>query len=433
MKILIVSYYELKDALLCVANALRELGYTVTNYPLFQMAYDVHSRRSDYAEHFAHHIRLEAPDIMVWWFTNIPASVIESLRTSALQVHPSMFWLWFNWDDPWMWFNKELEVDKKCAYFDCVAATSSAMLKKYEACGTKRAIFAMPGFDPNIHYPVAATPKRYDVSICCTNLYDNGTFTDQYVPRKQLIDDLVQTPGIEFALFGPQHLKASYPQHYRGLVSYSDTNCVFNESRIVLCTHVCHSYEHYMNERTVLALGAGSLLLVDAVKGMEDIVPRDCYVVLDRVNYIAQIQQLLASEPHDTIKRNGYEWALANATWTNTAKRLHEQIVTHFFDPVFYRETYAAADHLNNEELLQHCITAATPKLCCPERKKTPSSMNVVPFKIDFESWCRINAVLAHCQTPETLQEFQQIIDSNSNLDVNRILEAHFAMKEQFN
>ena len=434
MKILIVSYYELKDALLCVAEALRQIGYTVTNYPLFQMAYDVHSRRPDYAEHFAQFVTHEMPEVMFWWFTNVSASIIQFLRETCFQVRPNMFWLWFNWDDPWMWFDAELELEKKCPFFDCVAATSSAMLERYVACGAKRAIFVTPGFDEQIHFPNHAKPKRFDVSICCTNMYDNGTFTDQYIPRKQLIDDLANASDINFALFGPQHLRAAYPNHYQGHVTYAETNDVFNASHIVLCTHVCHSYSQYINERTVLALGAGSLLLVDAVKDLDTVIPSDCYIVLDRTNYIAQIRQILKADA-DHMRQNGLKWALSHATWSRVAKKFHEQIVTHFFDPIFYRQQLPAdsdSTTLDDQHLLQDCLEKTSLQFCQQREKKNISRGPQLQLKMDFENWSRVNALLSQHQTTTTLQELQQIVDSNSNLDVNRLLEAHFASKDCF-
>ena len=48
MKILIVAYYELKEALFCAADSLEKYGHQVISFPLFQLMYDQHDKKPDY-------------------------------------------------------------------------------------------------------------------------------------------------------------------------------------------------------------------------------------------------------------------------------------------------------------------------------------------------------------------------------------------------
>ena len=78
MKILITSYYELKEALLGAANALIDLNIEVINYPLMK-----HKNELDnYIEHFDNFIKESKPDIILWWYITIPVEDFAYLITN---------------------------------------------------------------------------------------------------------------------------------------------------------------------------------------------------------------------------------------------------------------------------------------------------------------------------------------------------------------
>jgi len=79
-KILIVSYYDLKEYLLNIKNLLQDFNYEVTYYPLFQYAYDTNDKIDNYKEHFNNHIEKHRIDIILWWFLDVPLDVFRFIK-----------------------------------------------------------------------------------------------------------------------------------------------------------------------------------------------------------------------------------------------------------------------------------------------------------------------------------------------------------------
>ena len=62
-KIVIISFYELKEYLMYIKELLLDYHYDVIHYPLFQYAYDANDKLKDYKEHLSEFITKEKPDI----------------------------------------------------------------------------------------------------------------------------------------------------------------------------------------------------------------------------------------------------------------------------------------------------------------------------------------------------------------------------------
>lgn len=319
VRVLIVSYYELKDALKSAADSLIKLGNEVQFYPLFQYAYDQHDRKEDYPKHFCDFLVDHQPDVILCWFIGVPVEVLRNARRSV----PDARWILYNWDDPWMWHEPSMGLAAKAGVFDVAAVTSRGMLERYRQAGTTHAVYAPPGHDPDIFKPLfdlesEPLPEYFDcdISFCCTNLYTDTHYNDQYIPRKQLVDAIYASKDIRFHLYGPEHLRTLYPEAYRGMVTHPDSNRVFNRSRIVLSTHVCKSGDGYINERTILAVAAGALLLVDPVAGLDRVLQPDVdCVYLNRVDPIVQIRRILSDYKKYWPLRRSIRRHAAKFTW----------------------------------------------------------------------------------------------------------------------
>ena len=199
MKILITSYYELKEALLSAANGLRKQGHTVINYPLFQNLHDVHSRRHNWKEHFINYINETDVDVILWWYFNVSTDDFVEIIAKTNKIN-----ILFNWDEPSNHIG--CDVKNKAKYFDIVFGTCEESLYIYTDNGTKQAFCLYPGFDPLIHYPLIENAPEYecDISICCTNLYDDiVSFPNQCVVRKELVDNIYNN---QETLFGSREI-----------------------------------------------------------------------------------------------------------------------------------------------------------------------------------------------------------------------------------
>lgn len=344
-KILLISYYGLKDSLLCASQSLEKLGYTIDTYPLFQYAYDTHDKKENYKEHFNAYIQDTSPDIILWWFMYVPSDVIQYITTNNQMCYSILFC----WDDPFVWTDKTTKLSEKCPYFDLAIATCEETLEEYKKHGTKEAMFSVPGYDPNINYPFNDEKYDCDVSICCTNLYEDlSVYGDQYMNRKELIDILVKEPDIKFHIYGPEFLKYKYPDNYKGFIQYSELNEIYNRSKINICTHVCSSKSKYVNERTVLILGSGGLLMVDPVKDMNKIITNEECVFIQKDKVINQIKEILMNyDKYKEVKHKGHLKSL-QYTWDKWAEKIHKKISMYFFNNEFYQKLYNIPENIVN-------------------------------------------------------------------------------------
>lgn len=324
-KICIISYYGLVESLKSAADALTKCGHEIYDFPLFRFAYDRYDKVDNYVELMTKYIQDNNVEVVLWWFINI-----DTDKFAKIKADTNVKYIFFNWDEPFNWRLYDLE--NKSKYFDKVFVICRSFLNRYLENGTQEAHYLLPAFDTSIHH----CPKQLDdnhacdISFCCTNLYATDEYTNQYINRKQLVDDIYNgqfTHGYTFHIYGPQFLKDIYPKSYRGMAPYHVTKYIFHGSKINLCTHVLCDEDGYINERTILIGACKGLLLVDPVKGFESIFNKDEVIFIDKTNYIDQIRHILDNYQDYYGKREKlYKKCLENYTYDHWAKYISDNL-----------------------------------------------------------------------------------------------------------
>lgn len=311
-KLILLSYYGLREALRAAADELEILGYEVINYSLL-----------DPVEPLEEYISKHKPSILLFWAHKIEIPILAKIR----YLYPSLYIIFFNWDDPFSWSLPEINIAKKSEYFDLALTSCIESTKWYVQNGTGKSKLSLPGFNPSIHHPIVDQEYICDISVCITNLYeDEKIYPYQSINRKSLVDLLAATPKIKFNIYGPEFLKERYPNNYKCFVAYSDLSRVFTNSRINLCTHVDNRYM-YSNERAMLITGSKGLLLVDPIPDYDRIFSKEECVTLDIKDPIKQINNILLNySEYSKISEKGYQRALSDYTWRNWAHHLHQEI-----------------------------------------------------------------------------------------------------------
>lgn len=418
-KILLISYYGFKDSLECARRSMEKLGYTVDTYPLFQYAYDSNDKKENYKEHFNGYIKDTQPDIILWWFIYVPSEVIQFISVN----NPSCYSILFCWDDPFVWVEKNTKLHEKCPYFDLAIATCEETIDEYKKHGSKDAMFLPPGYDPTLNYPMEDEQYDCDVSICCTNLYEDlSIYDDQYFNRRELIDLLVTIPDIKFHIYGPEFLKLRYPHNYRGFSQYSDLNKIYNKSKINICTHVCSSKSKYINERTILILGSGGLLMVDPVKDMDKLISGDECVYIQKDRIVDQIRDILLNyDSYKTIKSNGRKKSM-EYTWDKWAESLHKKICLHFFDEEFYRKLYSIPENIVN--LRDYWSTEGYRYCHIPYKFDVPKSFDYPQYCIDNKLTIdKKEHIYWHYRLNSRSGRYIVQFDSKKNFDVKKVID----------
>jgi hypothetical protein len=325
MKICLTSYFGLREALLAAAEALRTLGHEVIDYPLFAKNVHLETRINDVVEDFSRFLQDERPDGVLWWCLSISSDSFVRIKGALSGLK---YW-YFNWDEPFNWHDAELAV--KAPHFDAVFVCCQETTQRWLDHGCPRAVYCLPGFDPELFRPLEPEEYRYDVSMVLTNLYgDRGKYPDQAVNRRELIDQLYQKQGehgYRLALFGPEFLGDLYPESYVGYCRYEDLNQIFNESRINLTTHVIGNRAGYLNERTVTLIGSGSLILIDPIKELDqNLLDKRTCLVLDPERPVEQIKRILKNYDSYQLVKNSIKKIRNNYTWKIWAEKIHLHI-----------------------------------------------------------------------------------------------------------
>ena len=326
-KLLLVTYYGIRESLQSAASALEGLGYRIVDYPILKHGFDPHSKREDYPSHFDQCIRSFDPRIILFWSFAISYGDLCKLRKD----HPHRIFGLFNWDDPHCWKVSENDMVRKASLLDVAFTSCRGIMERYEQCGVRRVVFCPPAFDPSVHRYTPDPEYECDVSMCCTNFYDEDE--EQRIPRRELVNRIVRDGSIRFHLYGPISFAHQYPDNYMGWVDYATTCKVYSNSRINLCHHLGSednpSHRTYVNERTMLVAGSRGLMLVSAPSGFEELFrPNEECIMIDPTDPVSQIKDILSNRgEYDALVERGYRRALDRFTYDRWADTIHRTLV----------------------------------------------------------------------------------------------------------
>lgn len=307
MKIIIVGWLYLINPIITAKEYLTILGYDVYFLPL--LYYNQHFTRDKLYNPLISFIKNIDPNIILWWNWEAPANVLKKIKENTLNILHCLF----NWDHPFClseWDNKQNRKITQKNIWDLSFVTGDCKLQDYIDSGSNEAYYLRMFVDDKVHFPEVDKEYDCDVSLVCTQLYNNNTqFPDTLISREQLLKDLIKE-NIKVKIYGSEHLKEIFPNNYHGFVHFLDNHKVFTNSKINICTHVTDGHK-YCNERVGTILSSGGLLLCDKVNGIEEILTdgKDC-ILIDEKNYIEQIKDILKNyDDYKHIKKNAVKTA----------------------------------------------------------------------------------------------------------------------------
>jgi len=378
-KLLIISFYELKDYFLCIKEQFEESYYTVIEYPLFKYAYDSNDRISDYKEHLNQYIQDKSPDIILWWFIDVPVDVFRFIKKN----NPNSFYIMYNSDDP---FNMNKDLFEKAKIFDVVATPCKESMYMYKLySNVKYVVFNPMGYDEKAFFPIGDNTndinekymddkfKAYscDISMMFYNLcLDPNSYPDQVVGRKELIEQIIilcKKKNYRFKIYGTHALREFFPEYYFGEVAYNERNLMYCFSKINLISSPFKSKSLNIDEQTFSILGSGGLLMIDRTKDIDKLLT-DCgnannkinngnCIIYNSKNYLDRIEHILDNYAnYNNVKINGYILS-KKYTWKSWTENIIRCIGTHFFDETVYANLYDLHDlKLDKKELLDRWL-----------------------------------------------------------------------------
>lgn len=330
--------------MLAIRDALIKYNYDVYDYPLFRYAYDKYDKLDNYHEHLDEYIKKVKPDIILWWFCDVPINVFEYIK----KKNPKVIYVGFNGDDP---LNFNASLIHKFKIFDIILTTCEENTIKYTLnCDAKDVLFLPHGVDDKYFHPLDIDKEdelSCDISMICNNLFVKEHYDKQIIYRKDLFDNIskyCKKTGRIFHLYGTPMLGSLYPEHYKGELNYMDENRLFNYSKINLVTHPICVYKNSITELEFKILGSGGLMLSDKAMGLEELFGNSC-VFMDKDNYMEKIDNILNNyDNYIKIREVGNKLSKEH-TWENWVDRLNISIRKLNFDGKFYKELYNIETH----------------------------------------------------------------------------------------
>jgi len=337
-KILILGFYELKSHMLAIRDALIKYNYDVYDYPLFRYAYDKYDKLENYHEHLDEYIKKVKPDVILWWFCDVPIKIFEYIK----KKNPKVVYVGFNGDDP---LNFNASLIHKFKIFDIILTTCEENLVKYALnCNAKDVLFLPHSYDEKYFYPLEDKPDELacDISMICQHMFPQEHYDKQIIYRKDLFDNIskyCKETGRTFHLYGTPMLSSLYPEHYKGELNYIDENRLFNYSKINLVTHPICVYKNSITDFDFKVLGSGGLMVSDKCLGLEQLFGDGC-VFMDKDNYMEQIDNILNNyDNYRETRKKGQELS-KNYTWEVWVDKLNISLRKIDFDGEFYKDLY---------------------------------------------------------------------------------------------
>ena len=326
MRISLVGSYNLADGYLGAAKALRKKGVEVNFVPAH---FYFSEYPSDHVDKIIDDVKKQDPDIVLWW----RSETLNEAQLKNIKNKINKPFILYSWDDPNQFDDKHNNIKDKVKYFDTCFTCCEGSIETYLELGAKKAIYCLPGFDPEVHYQEYDEKYVCDISLVCTNLYHGNSITNHHhISRKVLLELLINNfPNLDIRIYGSESIKNIFPNNYAGWINFNESRKVFYNSKININTHIRPDGYKYLNERTFQIMGSEGCLLVDHVNGIEKILGHeyDCfYMDLSSVDaFLNQVSNILIDEDkRERVRRQAELTASKYYKWKNWADKILENV-----------------------------------------------------------------------------------------------------------
>ncbi len=358
VNILLIGYCYLQDGFLYAMNELEKYDNKIFFFPYFTYILDENDKKDDL---LINYIKTNNINICLWWnnrfkYESVKYIIDNTNEKNNITKENNIKHYFYNWD-PYLYNYNE----HKCIYWSSVVNNITKIyqlmdhtfscfeneinyMKRYnlgnniENNKKINISYLAPGFNPSISSYIYDEKYICDISIVCTNIYDNKEMYPEQtcnLHRYEVINKLYENRNkIKFFIYGNEHIGKLYPECYKGFVKYEDCNRVFSNSKINLSIHCLtecvHSFgnskEEYFSERIPQILGSKGLLMTNTYYShllKEDI----NYIYINKNNFLHKIFDILQNYSYyEKIKINGHNIAINNYTWNTWANKLIENI-----------------------------------------------------------------------------------------------------------
>lgn len=356
LKLLFIIFYEPKNYLNHIKQQFERRGIEVDTYPLFRYAYDSNDKMADYKHHLNTHIQETSPDMIFWWFIDVPTDVFQFIS----QQNPGRFFAIYNSDDP---FNLSKDLFDVCKNFDLIITPSQPSLNKYRRLSHAENVIYFPfGVDPDTFLPIECSEEELAKYQCDISLYSHNFYLNKEIYPNQAfysldfikeLDIWTKEQGYSFRLYGAPVIREYFPHLYHGDLPYHEINSLYNCSRINLSFHGDCSVGPALNQHDVAIMAAGGLLVSDYQKGSETfLVHGENSILIEPVTFREHLAAILKDYPSPavtTVRQRARETSL-QYSWSNLTDQIIQIYAQKYFDASLYSAHYRYFSTENNNE-----------------------------------------------------------------------------------
>lgn len=337
MNLLIIGYCHLDDGFLYASKALEKLNYNIFFFPYLSHIMDNIEDKDDLLIKLINENNI---NICLWWCNNVSYLSYQYILSKNILPLKNFF---FNWDiflydyEKYNSFDWKERIENKKLYYPLMDHIFSCYQKEISYFKNKISIsYNYPGFDKEISYYIKDNDYICDISIVCTNLYNNiNEFPDEAtnITRYEIIDKLYENRDkIIFHIYGSENLKYKYPDCYKGFVKYQQCNKVFSNSKINLSIHPIikelnndNVEEEYFSERVPQILGCKGLLITNS-KFSKYLENNTDYIYIDKeLDWYNLFLEIINNDSkYNIIRENGYNKAIKYYQWEHFANNIRK-------------------------------------------------------------------------------------------------------------
>ena len=223
------------------------------------------------------HVREFQPDLLFWALckSDCPEGLVRELRA----LRPQMKTVFHSFDDPYQHDEHGDLAQRWVDGFEYAVTCCADSVRWYAARGVKARV-VYPPVDIDRYGSAQRRPELHvNFVMAGTNLYPSQRYPAVLVDRSALVRRARKIGSLklygywdrQFAWGAPEFGVPELKDCYGGFLHFDAQAEVYASADICLCSHVRPDGLGYLNERVLYVLASGGFLLVDRVRGIEDL------------------------------------------------------------------------------------------------------------------------------------------------------------------
>ena len=338
MNLLLIGYCHLADGFLYASNSLNKRNYNIFFFPFWNYKLD-NKEDLEIINDFKSIIENNNIKICLWWNNSIGYEIFIKM------YNKNLINILYNWD-PFLYdyekynciFWKSI-IDRKKKIYPNMDIILTCFEKEINFFKNLEIDYASPGFDKLISFYKFQKEYECDISIVCTNFYENINefpLGSTNISRSEIVDKLYEyRDEFKFKIYGPENFKNKYPDCYVDFINYNNCNLVFSNSKINLSIHPLvnelneeNTEFEYFSERLPQILGCKGLLATNSNLNKYLVKEEDYIFIDENTDIINLFRKILNNnKEYDKIRKNGYNKSIDYYQWDKWGEIIDNKII----------------------------------------------------------------------------------------------------------